>query len=154
MLIPFVDGFENDNSVEDILIYQDQFAVISTSDGILKVTEFFPNEVLGKLLQSFLKYPKPRENILIYIYSAFLLLFTPLTSGTLTLSSRNNTDNINIECSKTTISNSNNFISKLQISSNESTFILSPSVLSLLLLFFFYFITNIYYYSSLSWSST
>ncbi|KAJ1610117.1 hypothetical protein OJ253_1317 [Cryptosporidium canis] len=76
MLIPFVDGFENDNSIEHIQIYQDQFAIISTSDGILKVTEFFPNEVLG----------------------------------TLTLNSRNNTQNANIECSKTTISNSNNFI--------------------------------------------
>ncbi|KAJ1609778.1 hypothetical protein OIY81_2235 [Cryptosporidium canis] len=76
MLIPFVDGFENDNSIEHIQIYQDQFAIISTSDGILKVTEFFPNEVLG----------------------------------TLTLNSKNNTPNANIECSKTTISNLNNFI--------------------------------------------
>ncbi|KAH8585139.1 uncharacterized protein ELE39_003391 [Cryptosporidium sp. chipmunk genotype I] len=76
MLIPFVDGFENDNSVEHIQIYQDQFAIISTSDGILKVVEFFPNEILG----------------------------------TLTLNSRNKSDDINIECSKTTVSNSNNFI--------------------------------------------
>ncbi|KAL3126802.1 hypothetical protein CHM_7g170 [Cryptosporidium hominis] len=76
MLIPFVDGFENDNSVEHIQIYQDQFAIISTSDGILKVVEFFPNEILG----------------------------------TLTLNSRSKSENINIECSKTTISNSNNFI--------------------------------------------
>lgn len=58
MLIPFIDGFENDNSVEDIQIYQDQFAIISTSDGILKVAEFFPNEVLGKLIENLLKQPK------------------------------------------------------------------------------------------------
>ncbi|KAF7456646.1 WD repeat-containing protein 55 [Cryptosporidium felis] len=49
MLIPCLDGFENDNSVEHFQIYQDQFAIISTSDGILKVVEFFPNEILGTL---------------------------------------------------------------------------------------------------------
>ena len=49
MLIPFVEGFEKDNSVECIQIYQDQFAIISTSDGILKIVEFFPNQIIGML---------------------------------------------------------------------------------------------------------
>ncbi|KAH7648516.1 hypothetical protein FG379_000541 [Cryptosporidium bovis] len=49
MIIPAVDGFENDNSVEHFQIYQDQFAIISTSDGILKVAKFFPNEIIGTL---------------------------------------------------------------------------------------------------------
>ncbi|KAH8739809.1 hypothetical protein FG386_002028 [Cryptosporidium ryanae] len=49
MVIPAVDGFENDNSVEHFQIYQDQFAILSTSDGILKIAEFFPNEIIGTL---------------------------------------------------------------------------------------------------------
>ena len=50
MIIPVVDGFEDDNSVEHIQIYQDKFAIISTSDGILKVAEFFPNEIIGMFI--------------------------------------------------------------------------------------------------------
>lgn len=73
MLIPFVDGFENDNSVENIQIYQDQFAIISTSDGILKIVEFFPNEILGKLINIINNYKFEKND---FIFITFILRYT------------------------------------------------------------------------------
>ncbi|KAL7067485.1 hypothetical protein ACR3K2_20510 [Cryptosporidium serpentis] len=47
--IPFVDGFHGDNSVESLAMLDEQTSIIATSDGNLKIVEFFPNKIIGFL---------------------------------------------------------------------------------------------------------